>query len=47
MDPPTELPLNGSHEELALGKINWLPAEERREEKKEGRRGKSELDERE
>lgn len=30
MDPPAELPLNGTHEELALGKINWLPGEERR-----------------
>lgn len=36
MDPPTELPLNGTHEELAPGKINWLPAEERREKKKRG-----------
>lgn len=27
MDPPAELPLNGTHEELALGKINWLPGE--------------------
>lgn len=25
MDPPTELPLHGAHEELALNKINWLP----------------------
>lgn len=29
MDPPAELPLNGTHEELAQGKINWLPREER------------------
>lgn len=27
MDPPAELPLNGTHEELAVGKINWLPGE--------------------
>lgn len=25
MDPPTELPLNGTQEELAAGKINWVP----------------------
>lgn len=25
MDPPTELPQHGAHEELALNKINWLP----------------------
>lgn len=31
MDPPTELPLHGTHEELALDKINWLPGEERSE----------------
>lgn len=29
MDPPTELPLHGAHEELALNKINWLPGGER------------------
>lgn len=28
MDPPTELPLLGTHEELALDKINWLPGDE-------------------
>lgn len=31
MDPPTELPLHGTHEELALDKINWLPEEARRD----------------
>lgn len=38
MDPPAELPLNGIHEELTVGKINWLPAEERKrdEARKEG-----------
>lgn len=30
MDPPNELPLHGTHEELALDKINWLPEEKRR-----------------
>lgn len=29
MDPTAELPLNGTHEELAVGKINWLPGEGR------------------
>lgn len=28
MDPPAELPLKSTHEELARGKINWLPEEE-------------------
>lgn len=44
MDPPAELPLNGTHEELALGKINWLPAGERRGRMREGRyKGKETL----
>lgn len=33
MDPLDELPLNGTHEELAQEKINWLPG--RREEVRE------------
>lgn len=30
MDPPAELPLKGTREELAQGKINWLPREKNR-----------------
>lgn len=41
MDPPTELPLHGTHEELALDKINWLPEEERRDRSYRKREGEN------
>lgn len=39
MDPPTELPLNTTREELAAGKINWLPGERTRGRKQEEKGG--------
>lgn len=39
MDPPTELPLNATREELAVGKINWLPGEKKRRRKEEEKGG--------
>lgn len=39
MDPPTELPLNATREELAAGKINWLPGEKKRGRRKEEKGG--------
>lgn len=39
MDPPTELPLNATREELAAGKIKWLPGEKKRGRKQEEKGG--------
>lgn len=39
MDPPTKLPPNATREELAAGKINWLPAEKERGRKEEEKGG--------
>lgn len=39
MDPPTELPLDATREELAAGKINWLPGERTRGRKQEEKGG--------
>lgn len=39
MDPPTELPLSATREELAAGKINWLPRERTRGRKQEEKGG--------
>lgn len=39
MDPPTELPLNATREELAVGKINWLPRKRTRGRKQEEKGG--------
>lgn len=39
MDPPTELPLNATREELAAGEINWLPGEKKRGRKQKEKGG--------